>query len=164
MLHSLVFCVLQNTVLVLMILAIFILCSCQNQNSKSKEITDSTQENSIQKEETEKVEEIDFDKFFKKYRSDSVFQVNHTKFPLKCVHIELEEITTTFIQKNDWKFNNFEDNLTSEYDQYEYIKEIGNANLVLYEMRGIDNGILVIYKFMFNNQKWMLEEIEDASN
>jgi len=31
-------------------------------------------------------------------------------------------------------------------------------------MRGIDNGILVIYKFMFNNQKWMLEEMEDASN
>ena len=55
-------------------------------------------------------------------------------------------------------------NKTSENDQYEYIKEIGNANLVLYEMRGIDNGILVIYKFMFNNQKWMLEEMEDASN
>jgi len=134
------------------------LFSCQNQtdNSINKEVV-----NSIQKEE---VEETDFDKFFKKYHSDSVFQVNHTQFPLKCVHIELEEITTTFIQKNDWKFNNFEDNKTSEHDHYEYIKEIGNDNLVLYEMRGIDNGILVIYKFTFNNQKWMLEEMEDASN
>ncbi|WP_338812646.1 DUF4348 domain-containing protein [Bernardetia sp. Wsw4-3y2] len=145
-----------------LILLIFIgLFSCQNNNSKSKEITDSTPENSIKKEE---IEETNFDKFFQKYRSDSVFQVNHTKFPLKCVHIELEEITTTFTKKNDWKFNNFEDNRKTEYDQYEYVKEIGNANLVLYEMRGIDNGILVIYKFMFNNQKWMLEEIENASN
>ncbi|WP_375561528.1 DUF4348 domain-containing protein [Bernardetia sp. OM2101] len=138
--------------------------SCQNNNSKNKEITDSTQENSIKKEETEKVEETDFDTFFQKYRSDSVFQVNHTKFPLKCVNIELEEITTTFIPKSDWEFNNFEDNHKTEYDQYEYVKEIGNENLVLYEMRGIDNGILVIYKFTFNNQKWMLEEIENAAN
>ncbi len=133
------------------------LFSCQNQNNDSN----STQTNSIKKEE---IEEIDFDKFFEKYRSDSVFQVNHTKFPLKTSNIELEEITATFTQKNDWKFNHFEDNRKTEYDQYEYIKEIGNANLVLYEMRGIDNGILVIYKFTFNNQKWMLEEIEDASN
>lgn len=152
----------KHTISILLIfLALF---SCNNQNSKSKKITDSTQENSIQKEETKKVEETDFDKFFEKYRSDSVFQVNHTKFPLKCIHIELEEITTTFTQKSDWKFNDFKDNRTSENDKYEYIKEIGNANLVLYEMRGIDNGILVIYKFAFNNQKWILEEIEDASN
>ncbi len=148
----------KHAISILLIFLALFSCNNQNNDSKIKESTDSTQENSIQREET------DFEKFFEKYRSDSVFQVNHTKFPLKCVHIELEEITTTFIQKNNWEFNDFEDNKTSEYDQYEYVKEIGNANLVLYEMRGIDNGILVIYKFMFNNQKWMLEEIEDASN
>ncbi|WP_375561525.1 hypothetical protein ACE193_02920 [Bernardetia sp. OM2101] len=89
----------------LIFLALF---SCQKNDSKNNEITDSTQENSIQKEEIEKVEEIDFDKFFEKYRSDSVFQVNHTKFPLKCITMELEEDEITFIQKNDWEFNNFE--------------------------------------------------------
>jgi hypothetical protein len=31
-------------------------------------------------------------------------------------------------------------------------------------MQGIDNGILVVYKFIFDNQEWNLEEIEDASN
>jgi hypothetical protein len=137
------------------------LVSCQNQNSTKEEITDSTQTNSTIKEE---IKETDFDIFFEKYRSDSIFQINRTKFPLKTSNLELEEITTTFTQKRDWKFNNFEDNRKTEYDQYEYVKEIGNANLVLYEMRGIDNGILVIYKFTFTNQEWILEEIEDASN
>lgn len=150
----------KHTISILLIFLALFSCKNQSNNFKSKENKDSTQENSIQKEETE---ETDFDKFFEKYRSDSVFQVNHTKFPLKISNVELEEITTTFIQKSDWKFDNFEDNRKTEYDQYEYVKEIGNENLVLYEMRGIDNGILVIYKFMFNNQKWMLEEIEDGS-
>ncbi len=145
----------------IILFVILLLFSCQNNNSKSKEITDSTQINFIQKEV---IEETDFDNFFEKYRSDSVFQVNHTKFPLKCHNIELEEITTIFTQKSNWEFNNFEDNKTSEYDQYEYIKEIGNSNLVLYKMQGIDNGILVIYKFAFADEKWNLEEVENASN
>ena len=61
----------------LLVLLVFIgLFSCQNKNFKSKEITEAIQINSIQKEETEKVEETDFDKFFKKYSPNAVFQIN----------------------------------------------------------------------------------------
>ncbi len=150
----------KHTISILLIfLALF---SCQNQNSKSKEITDSTQINSIQKEE---IEETDFDTFFAKYRSDSVFQINNTKFPLKSFYQdETGDSAINYIQKKGWKFNNFQDNRKTEYDQYEYVKEIINPKSVFYTMRGIDNGISVMYKFTFNNQKWLLEEIEDASN
>lgn len=144
------------------VLAIFILCSCKNQNSTNKEIIDSTQINSTTKEE---IKGTNFDTFFQKYRSDSVFQVNHTKYPLKSFYEdETGDTTINFVLQKDWKFNNFKDNRTSEYDQYEYKKEVINSNLVLYKMQGIDNGILVIYKFSFTSQEWILEEIEDASN
>jgi len=138
------------------------LASCQNQISKNEEVIDSTQTNSTLKEE---IKEIDFDIFFEKYRSDSVFQINHTKFPLKSFYEdETGDTTITFFQQKGWKFNDFKNNRTSEYDQYEYVKEISNSNLIFYKMKGIDNGILVIYKFTFTNQEWILEEIEDASN
>lgn len=154
----------KYTLLILFIFTGLFSCKNQTDTSKKEEITDSTQTNSTTKEETEKVEETDFDTFFEKYPSDSVFQINHTKFPLKCITMELEEDEITFIQKNKWQFNDFEDNKTSEYDQYEYQKKVINSNLVLYKMQGIDNGISVVYKFIFDNQEWNLEEIENASH
>ena len=127
----------------IILLVVFFLFSCQNQSSK---------------------EETDFDSFFQKYRSDSVFQVNHIKFPLKCFYIdETEDTTINFTEKKDWSFDDFQNNTQSQYDQYEFVKNAISSNVVSYEMKGIDNGISVSYKFKLENQKWILIEIEDAS-
>ncbi|WP_291727797.1 DUF4348 domain-containing protein [Bernardetia sp.] len=146
---------------ILALFLFFILCSCQNETSENKKVTDSTLTNSIQKEESGK---IDFDTFFQKYRTDSVFQLKHTKFPLKSFYIdETEDTSINFISEKKWQFNDFKDDKTSEYDQYEFVKNPISSDVVHYEMEGIDNGISVIYKFEFDGQEWSLIEIEDAS-
>lgn len=94
----------------------------------------------------------------------SDFQLKHTKFPLKSFYIdETEDTTTNFISKKSWQFNDFKNNKASEYDQYEFVKNAVSSDVVHYEMKGIDNGISVIYKFEFDNHKWSLIEIEDTS-
>ena len=105
----------------------------------------------------------EFDDFFVKFSSDSLFQISRIKFPLTEVITDMtgetEEIT---VIKGNWRFIDFKDN-TSLIDGYTYARIEINDIVVKYEMQGIDNGILIEYNFHKKNNLWYLIEIQDLS-
>lgn len=127
---------------------------------KEKNIQNQTQ---IVNGNKEKIHREDFDSFFLKFSSDSVFQISRIKFPLKKSILDItDELEETKILKNEWDFISFKDN-NSSLNGFNYIKTKSDASQVKYEMRGIDNGILIEYIFQKEENEWYLIEIQDLS-
>jgi uncharacterized lipoprotein NlpE involved in copper resistance len=49
-------------------------------------------------------EPADFDVFFKKFKSDSVYQKAHINFPIKITVTEDERDSVTYIKKDKWQY------------------------------------------------------------
>ncbi len=110
-----------------------------------------------------------FDVFFKLFSSNDVFQRNNVKFPLSISYIkdlETNEIGyEKYENKRKWKFIDFsedKDAIHRESDKFETIT-FTHDNFKYYKQIGIDNGILVIYKFELINGCWKLTEVKDES-
>ena len=102
-----------------------------------------------------------FKKFWKSYTSDSVFQMERTKFPLPLTYYEYDEDTETEITEDIgaefWLFDNFVD------ESYKSRTEKENDSYVVTKT-GIENGIYVRYYFATTDGKWYLVRIIDSSN
>jgi len=111
-------------------------------------------------------DEEDFDEFFKKFTSDSVFQMERTKFPFRVIWLTEDGEMTHETEKEDWTHSTFhyEDNYaTRQVDGYtQEIKLFGDS--VRLEQRGVDNGIYVDYLFIRENGKWILFTGRDYSD
>ena len=102
-----------------------------------------------------------FKKFWKSYTSDSVFQMERTKFPLPLTYFEYDEDNETEITEDIgaefWVFDNFVD------ESYKARTEKEN-DMYIVTKTGIENGIYVRYYFATTDGKWYLVRITDSSN
>lgn len=109
-----------------------------------------------------------FDEFYKKFTTDSLFQIERVKFPWTVMTWELGEESPVkeLINKEDWRFGSFyyEDGYaTRQIDAYtQKIKNYGDT--IKLEIRGVDNGIFIDYNFTKDKNKWFLVSEKDYSN
>lgn len=107
----------------------------------------------------------DFNNFIYKFITDSLFQLNRVKFPLKSQQWDLDEVDSTAIEKKDWKIIRLfggEQYRPQIYDNFK--REMRDSNERLFCWEGIDNGINVEYKFSRIGGLWYLIEYNDFSN
>jgi hypothetical protein len=108
----------------------------------------------------------DFDEFFKKFTTDSLFQIERIRFPLRLRMTTEDGERVEEISKEDWTFSTFlydDSYATREVDAYtQEIKNYGDT--VKLEQRGVDNGIHVDYAFVTESGAWILVSGKDYSN
>ncbi len=108
-----------------------------------------------------------FDDFFNKFRSDSVFQIERVKFPLPLVTWDIDDnLATEEIDRENWRHLRLEyknEFGTREIDAYTQETKI-YADSAKIELRGIDNGIHVDYVFNKVDGQWTLTTERDYSN
>ncbi len=114
-------------------------------------------------------EDVDdhFSDFIEKFSTDSVFQLSRTFFPLKVKWYDIVNNRDSLIykEKSHFEMMDFRKNKsTGRYDQWTQKIVVGEASTsATIEIRGIDNGIMVDYRFKKINKAWMLIEIDDSS-
>jgi len=109
----------------------------------------------------------DFNEFFKKFTSDSLFQVERVKFPWRLrMAIDGREVVEE-TSKENWTHETFyyeESYATRQINAYtQEIRTYGDTTVRL-ELRGVDNGIHVDYEFARDKGKWILVSGEDYSD
>ena len=133
-------------------------CMDNTKETTSRNITNDEQNNI-------KSEDYNFSDFIKRFTTDSVFQINHVKFPLENVAIELDEenndsASTSYIKKSEWKFYNFKDTIC---DGIKLEHQFDTINFTCTEL-GIDTGVRIDYYFEKKGTQWFLTKIVDSSN
>jgi hypothetical protein len=108
-----------------------------------------------------------FDDFFNKFRSDSLFQIERVKFPLTLVTWDIDDkFATELVERENWKHLRLEykDEFgTREIDAYTQETKI-YADSAKIELRDVDNGIHVDYVFNKVEGQWTLTTERDYSN
>ena len=117
---------------------------------------------------TDKPCDADFDTFFKKFRSDSIFQREHIKFPLKNTYLNSDgnyEVVRKDITILTHKFLDFatDKEAAAMVNGAFTISIEKQKDSVFYQTRGKDNGIYADIKFAFIDGCWYLVAIEDSS-
>ena len=148
----------------------FLFINCKNENTKTNTVKPVSKEQEILKEEKQetKIADEDFETFLKEFSQDSIFQMSRVKFPLKVNEIDFESESGTkenIVSKSEYKKMNFtypEDAATRELDAYTQ-KNVLKNNLMIVEIRGVDNGIYTDIVFEKINGKWFLKTYTDQS-
>lgn len=109
----------------------------------------------------------EFNGFFSKFTSDSLFQLERTKFPfvIKTWVVD-EEMVMKKIAKDDWKFLSFEYKekfATRKLDAYTQRTKIFSDSAEV-ELRGVDCGIYIDFLFLNEAGKWFMASESDFSN
>lgn len=129
-----------------------------------KESDDIAKQNEISPKSTlykSSISKENFDVFFSKFSSDSLFQSSRIKFPLRNEIYNSDtngyEVSNIHIEK--WKFFNIK-KLPSNY-----IRKLSNKDVFKYvlNIQILDTGVNVDYIFMALNEKWILVNIIDSS-
>ncbi len=112
--------------------------------------------------------DTDFDTFFKKFQSDSIFQRSHVKFPLKNTYLNSNgdyEVVREDITILKYKFLDFTgDKEAAAMENGAFTIGIEKQkDSVFYQARGVDNGIHADIKFTLIDGCWYLVAIEDSS-
>ncbi len=110
----------------------------------------------------------DFEDFFEKFSTDSIYQKNHVKFPLKSTYLNSGgdyELESKAIPEKDYLFIDFEKHKAAKNNEFEAFKVFTEkkGDTMFYSYRGIDNGIHGDIKFVFENDCWQLVAIDDSS-
>jgi hypothetical protein len=111
----------------------------------------------------ENTPDFEFIDFLKKYSNDSVFQINHTVFPLSESYADSEkdyETANTTINLKDWKHVKLVD-FADKLVVLSNIEINNNYRNIFY--RGVENGIWVKFTFEKINNDWKLIRLEDYS-
>ncbi len=107
----------------------------------------------------------DFDNFIYKFISDSLYQLDRIKFPLKSQQWDSDEVDSTRIEKSNWKTVRFfwgEQYRPQIYDNFK--REMRDTDERLFCWEGIENGINVEYRFSRIKGLWYLTEFNDFSD
>ncbi len=105
-----------------------------------------------------------FDDFIYKFLSDSLYQMERIKFPLKSQQWDMDEVDSSRIERKDWKMITLfwgEQYRPQIYDNFE--RELRDTNERLFCWEGIENGINVQYRFSRIDGLWYLIEFSDFS-
>lgn len=109
------------------------------------------------------VPDFEFIDFLIRFSNDSVFQINHTAFPLPESYADSEkdyETVKTNIELKDWKHIE----LVDFANRLLVLSDIDKNNKyrnIFY--RGVENGIWVKFTFERINENWKLIKLEDYS-
>jgi len=109
------------------------------------------------------VPDFEFIDFLTTFSNDSVFQINHTVFPLPESYADSDkdyETVETTIQLNDWKYIKLVDFVNRLMVLSNIDKESKYRNIFY---RGVENGIWVKYTFERIDGSWKLIRLEDYS-
>lgn len=84
---------------------------------------------------------------------------------VKLYDIDNDRDSVIYKETSDFEMMDFRKNKsTGRYDQWEQKIVVDKADTsATIEIRGIDNGIMVDYRFKKINKAWMLTEIDDSS-
>ncbi len=105
-----------------------------------------------------------FDEFYKKMSTDSVFQKSRILFPLKAFESiddyeqdnKKEKFIENIIESGSWSFNRF--------DKNKFIIKINkNNNDYVINFQIVDTGFYLDYYYKIKNKKWYLYKIVDTS-
>jgi hypothetical protein len=110
---------------------------------------------------------INFEDFFEKYRTDSVFQMAHTVFPLTYIYLdygeeEMERVEET-IQQEDWGFNNFDMGEYGELGEAFLTLADGESGSKVAEVRIMGTGVALDYVFELIDGSWHMTKYIDSS-
>jgi hypothetical protein len=128
---------------------------------------DSTADKNTESIKTDLVEE-NFNDFFERFKTDSIFQVERVMFPMtiKSWDTDEDKPTTDKIEISNWRHLEFEYN--DEYAKREidaYTQETKMyADSAKIQLRGVDNGIHIDYEFTTIGGQWFLVSEKDYSN
>ncbi|MBK6265644.1 DUF4348 domain-containing protein [Marivirga sp. S37H4] len=142
-------------------------CSTKNtDNQTTNQVTDK-QAKHINTDSTAAANpDIDFDSFLREFSSNKEFQLLRVDFPLKVKILEIEDKEEIqAISKEEWHHTNLLDtaNIKSrKVDAYSQTMHVNESEAII-ELRGIDNGISIDYKFQKVKGRWYLKEILNAS-
>lgn len=120
----------------------------------------------VENDKKEKFGNEDFNRFFYTFMTDSNFQKNRIKFPLKYNTYDIDSMKDIKleIQKSEWEFNSFYFNSSSErtqiYDNFELNFQPTNQRLL--HWYGIETGGDSRYYFEGFEGKWFLIKKEDS--
>jgi hypothetical protein len=103
----------------------------------------------------------DFDVFFKKFNSDSLFQISRVKFPFKALLKYEEGDTTRYLSKKQWCFIHLVNNKKEKSIINKTQIHKGKV-LISYSIE--DTGILVNHYFEMIDGKWQHTYVEDESD
>lgn len=112
--------------------------------------------------------DVDFYSFLNYFNSDTDFQKSRVLFPLKLEYLgeNMEEIVQERIGADEYQIIDLsysEDIMNREQDAYEQIVNKISDNMMSIELRGVENGINVQYRFQKILDRWYLEFIGDYS-
>lgn len=150
---------------------------CDNSGNKDHKLTkkeiwkkiitvDSTGKLIVKEEKSTGGESETFDEFFEKFKTDSIFQVERTKFPFRVLWSTEDGGTVHETAKDDWTHSTFYyegSYATREVDAYTQEMKVYKDSAKL-EQRGVDNGIYVDYLFLKLKGKWVLYSGKDYSD
>lgn len=123
------------------ILTCLLLFSCGTKSTDSTSSDRSTDSLTISKT----TDQEDFNEFFARFTTDSVFQMERTKFPFRVIWSTDDGETTHETEKENWTHSTFyyEDSYaTRQVDAYtQKVRQYSDS--VVLEQRGVDNGIYV---------------------
>ena len=153
----------KNLILIYLGLLLF---SCDKREDKTTEVL--APEKHFKDAYNEGRCDTDFDIFFKKFQSDSIFQRQHVKFPLKNTYLNSDgdyEVLRKDITILNYRFLDFtKDEEAAKAENGAFTIHIEKQkDSVFYRTRGIDNGIHADIKFAFIDGCWHLVAIEDSS-
>lgn len=100
-----------------------------------------------------------FEVFFKRFNTDSVFQIDHVDFPLRAKIVDEEIDTTIYIPKSKWQYVSLLNNKT---DIVKKVK-VSESEITIIHMVE-DTGLHVSYHFTRKNDDWLLVSVVDESD
>jgi hypothetical protein len=107
----------------------------------------------------------DFEDFIYKFISDSLYQLDRIKFPLKSQQWDSDKVDSTRIEKDNWKTVRLfwgEEYRPQIYDNFK--REMRDSDERLFCWEGIENGINIEYRFNRIKGRWYLTEFSDFSD
>lgn len=113
------------------------------------------------------MQQEDFEKFFEKFCTDSMFQKSRVRFPFPEISYDIEDNKTiNSLTSVDWTSINLKYDSSAYYkkvDSYKQIFEI-ESDRAKVGFRGIDNGIYFDFIFEIPDSTWQLVRYVDYSN
>lgn len=142
--------------------------SLQNELKLSSKLTKSLQQE-LKAHKVKKFANENFNQFFFKFMTDSVFQLSRIKFPLKNVTWidgPGTDIDTLRVQKSEWKYDSFyfysANERTQIYDNYDLKFQQSNERAL--HWYGIESGGDAKYFFKGYNGQWFMVSMEQLGD
>ena len=146
----------------LLVVLLFVIVGCKKEADVSVDNVSAAKDTIVVSQSlVEKPEcDADFNDFIKKFKNDTIFQVNHVKFPLVNSYLDdnYDKVIRDDIAKDQFEIIDF-----SKHNELYKLDFKQHHDSLFYRYRGTNNGIYVVMKFAFENDCWCLVAIEDSS-